>query len=566
MQIKNLQYYGTLFLWTVCFFSFSEDKSTNFSKPMNLSFSLAGSFGEPRPDHFHSGIDIKTNGVEGEPVFSIYDGYISRIKVSSVGYGKALYITHPNGYTSLYAHLGRFSDAIEKYVHGQHYARKQSEFDLYPDAEMFKVRQNDTIAFSGNTGGSTAPHLHFEIRDSKTEHALNPLDFYPKDFYTDTIPPQLNKVKIYKFKSRFYEAQTEVLQLKRSGSFLTTDTQIIVDNYDFFCLSLEGFDKQDTSENKNGIYRMEVLRNNAVIFRYTMDDVDFDKTRMCNAFVDYHEMMNDSGYFYNAYLLKNNTLRIYQSDNGLIELKNNDTAEIVIYCYDYKENKTGIRLTVIRNDSGNLTEHKDVAGSMLTDKKDSVRLNGFKMIFPEKCFYDDVSLSVRRTAQPENWLSAVYSVSHPGTYIPLQKSARIEFNATVKKQRGKITLVRRDMDGKETALPTKYTNTRFYAESKKLGAFFLSYDTTNPEVKILYSGTEISNNTIIQVKISDDLSGIGTYNGYIDNTWVNFYYDSKNDILQYQPDEYCQKGEHILKIIVTDKVGNMNTITQKFNY
>lgn len=155
---------------------------------MNLSFSLAGSFGEPRPDHFHSGIDIKTNGVEGEPVFSIYDGYISRIKVSSVGYGKALYITHPNGYTSLYAHLGRFSDAIEKYVHGQHYARKQSEFDLYPDAEMFKVRQNDTIAFSGNTGGSTAPHLHFEIRDSKQSTPLIRWIFTQKIFIQIRFP------------------------------------------------------------------------------------------------------------------------------------------------------------------------------------------------------------------------------------------------------------------------------------------------------------------------------------------------------------------------------------------
>ncbi|MBK9330210.1 MAG: M23 family metallopeptidase [Sphingobacteriales bacterium] len=561
-----MQYYSTLFLWTVCCFSFSQDKASAFSKPMSLPFHLAGSFGEPRPDHFHSGIDIKTNGVEGEPVFSIYDGYVSRIKVSSVGYGKAIYITHPNGYTSLYAHLGRFSDVIEKFVHGQHYAKKQPEFDLYPDAGTFKVKQNDTIAFSGNTGGSTAPHLHFEIRDSKTEHALNPLDFYPKNFYTDTIPPQLNKVKLYTFNSRYYEAQTDVLPLKRSENFLTTDAPIVIDKYNFFCLSLEGFDKQDTSENKNGIYRIQMFINDTVLFGYTMNTIDFDKTRMCNAFVDYHEMMNDSGYFYNCCQLKNNTLAVYQNGNGFIRIKNKDTAEIAIHCYDYNENKTSIRLKVIRNDSEVPSDSRDMAGTILTDKKDSIRLNGVKITFPDKCFYDDVSLKTDLWYQPDNLLAPVYSISHPGGYIPLQKSFRMEFSTVIKKQRNKVTIVRTDADGQVTALPTKSTKTRFYTESRKLGTFFLSYDTTKPEVKILYPETERVKNKVIQVKIGDALSGIDSYNGYIDGKWVNFYYDAKNDLMEYVIDGNCPKGEHLLKIVVTDKTGNKTTVQQKFVY
>ena len=179
-------------------YSFSQEyRNSGFSKPMNLPFNLAGSFGEPRPDHFHSGIDIKTNGVEGQPVFAVYDGYISRIRVSPYGYGRAIYITHPNGFTTVYGHLSRFYGAIEKYIDAQHYALKKSELDLTPDASVFPLKQNDTIAFSGNTGGSDAPHLHFEVRNTQTEHALNPLDFYPRSFYVDTIPPQINKVKVY---------------------------------------------------------------------------------------------------------------------------------------------------------------------------------------------------------------------------------------------------------------------------------------------------------------------------------------------------------------------------------
>ena len=177
-----------------CFFTntflFSQEyRNSGFIHPMNLPFNLAGSFGEPRKDHFHSGIDIKTNGVEGEPVFAIGDGYISRIRVSPYGYGKAIYITHTNGFTSVYAHLSTFYGAIEKYIHAQHYVQKKSELDIYLDAKKIPIKQGDTIAFSGNTGGSAAPHLHFEIRNTKTEHALNPLDFYPKSLYNKAYEP-----------------------------------------------------------------------------------------------------------------------------------------------------------------------------------------------------------------------------------------------------------------------------------------------------------------------------------------------------------------------------------------
>ena len=205
-------------------YSFSqENRNSGFSKPVNLPFNLAGSFGEPRKDHFHSGIDIKTNGVEGEPVFAIGDGYISRIKVSPYGYGKVIYITHTNGFTSVYAHLSTFYGAIEKYIHAQHYVQQKSELDLTLDATIFPVKQNDTIAFSGNTGGSSAPHLHFEIRNTKTEHALNPLDFYPSNFYIDTIPPQINKVKV----NELSQPYSSVYSLNRIEDYYTLEKPIL---------------------------------------------------------------------------------------------------------------------------------------------------------------------------------------------------------------------------------------------------------------------------------------------------------------------------------------------------
>jgi hypothetical protein len=536
---------------------------------MQLPLNLAGSYGEPRPNHFHAGIDIKTNGVEGEPVYSIYDGYISRIKVSSVGYGKAVYITHTNGYTSVYAHLSKFSEAVENYVHQQHYAQKKSEFDLYPNTSRFTLKQNDLIGYSGNTGGSSAPHLHFEIRDTKTEHALNPLDFYPNAFYSDTIPPQLNKVKVYPFDNSFYAYTAGITAplIKRDNHY-TTLQPIKFSDFPDFCFSLEGFDKHDTSASRNGIDKMEVYNQQKLVFSYHMNRIDFEKTRMCNAFVDYHEMKQDSGYYYNLYRFKNNTYPIYNSsNNGFFKINPKDTVSLEIYCYDYNENKTEIRLEVIRNDSASLTDsayafpadsyvYRDIAA----DKKDSLEIGNFKITFKPKSFYDDIALTLQQSDYTNTVISPVFDVYHMNDYIPLQYAARITMKSSNIPEPEKIVLMHRSLSGKENALRTAYSNALFTAETKELGQFYIQYDTIIPEITLLTTEKKIS------VKINDNLSGINTYNGYIDGKWVNFYYDAKLDLLEYNYDAYCSKGEHTLTIVVTDNKGNKNSLSQKFIY
>lgn len=558
-------------------YSFSqENRNSGFSKPVNLPFNLAGSFGEPRKDHFHSGIDIKTNGVEGEPVFAIGDGYISRIKVSPYGYGKVIYITHTNGFTSVYAHLSTLYGAIEKYIHSQHYVQQKSELDLTLDATIFPVKQKDTIAFSGNTGGSTAPHLHFEIRNTKTEHALNPLDFYPKEFYVDTIPPQINKVKIYQFDSLFYDSYSSVFSLQNKEDYFTTDSIIVINGNSKFCFSLEGFDKQDTSTNKNGIKKIEIYQNKNLVFKYDLTEIDFDKTRMCNAFVDYNEMMNDNGYFYNCYQLKNNFLPIYSSNNkGFFSIKDGDVLFLKVICYDINNNKSEILLEIKRDDNKNLSIQSEFYTDILPEEPDIINSNygynipnrNFNINFNTLSFYDDALIRngmtvVHYNNKTSDTLYNTYGFKHE--LIPLHKPASIQFKSSIKKNRNKIVVVRQNHKGNETALKTTFDKNKFYAETKELGSFYLKYDTTKPTVTIVDSNFAVRNT--IYALLKDNLSGINTYNGYIDNKWVNFYYDAKNDVIQYNFDEYCSKGEHLLKIIVTDIVGNKTMVQQKFNY
>jgi hypothetical protein len=544
--------------------SFSQDyRNIGFAKPMNLPFNLAGSFGEPRKDHFHSGIDIKTNGIEGEPVFTIGDGYISRIKVSPYGYGKAIYITHNNGYTSVYAHLSKFFGAIEKYIQQQHYLQKKSEFDIYLDATKFPVLKSDTIAFSGNTGGSSAPHLHFEIRDTKTEHALNPLDFYPKEFYIDTIPPQLNKVKINTiYSNSIYTSNSSIYNLfKVNNEFINKDS-IVIKNDSIISFSLEGFDKQDDSENKNGIKKIEVFQIDSLIFKYDLTEIDFDKTRMCNAFVDYNEMMTNNGYFYNCSQLKDNTLDFYLKKNIFAKIKNGENV-FNIFCSDYNNNKTKIRLSIVKNETDEITVDtamsfsSSVSEDIIYQHTDSLSYKAFKIKFNNNTFYDNIYINV--TQKQDNIFDVTNINSQQLT--PLQKPASIQFKSSIKKYRNKVVIVRQDFKGKETALKTTFDKTKFYAETKELGTFYLKYDTTKPEIKILNLKSEI-----ININISDELSGIDSYNVYIDNKWVNFYYDAKNDVLEYHYDKILTTGKHNLKIIVTDNVGNKNMLTQNFTY
>lgn len=540
----------------------------DFSKPMQLPFFLAGTFGEPRPDHFHSGIDIKTNGVEGQPVLAVADGFISRIRVSPYGYGKAIYIVHSNGYTSVYGHLSRFYGKIEQYIHKQHYTTQKSELDIILDSTVFPLHQNDTIAFSGNTGGSSAPHLHFEIRNTQTEHALNPLDFYPKSFYVDTIAPQLNKIKLYfGDTASFYTAVSVKYPLIKQDGIYTTTTPIPKLNFPRFAISLEGYDKQDESENKNGINKIALFANDSLIFQYKLTEIDFDKTRMCNAFVDYDEMMKGNGYFYNCYQLRKNTLPFYLAGyNGMLDTHAFNFSELKIQCIDYNSNCSTIKLS-FQSIGDNIS--KSVADSSLkaattvinASNSDSFEVGKFKIKFVSNTFYDNAPLAITTIKKNPKILSDEYHVGNKNELLPLQKPATITITSTIKKQRNKIVLVRKDFNGKETALKTTVTKYKFYASTMALGTFYLKYDTIKPNIQKIELRPET-----ITANVSDNLSGVDTYNGYIDNNWINFYYDAKNDKLIYTVDEHCTKGEHLLKLIVTDKVGNENTILQKINY
>ena len=258
---------------------------TYFRNPLDIPIFLAGNFGECRPGHFHSGVDIKTLGKEGQPVHAAADGYISRIKIEKGGFGHGLYITHPNGYTTLYAHLNDFTPALQKYVKKEQYEKKRWDVDIQLSPDQFPVKKGQQIGWSGNTGASTAPHLHFEIRNTKTEHPLNPELFGLP--IVDNITPVPAEVAIYNLDESIYEQSPIILPLKREGGEYNVINGTVITDAHITGIGLNIDDFMNGSDNTIAFLTAKLYMDDSLQCDIHLDNIGYDETRYINAYADY---------------------------------------------------------------------------------------------------------------------------------------------------------------------------------------------------------------------------------------------------------------------------------------
>ncbi len=344
----------SLFIF-IHFFSFSQEKYPQdyFIKPLNIPIVLSGSFGELRSNHFHAGLDIKTQGKEGLSVFSTADGYVSRIKVQQFGYGKAIYITHPNGFTTVYGHLSKFAKHIEKYVKSIQYKKeKYATGNLYFKKDKFPVKKGEIIAFSGDTGGSGGPHLHYEIRHTKTEHIINPLFFGLK--VEDTKPPVFQSLKVYALSS-----DARINQQKKS--FQLPIKNIKKGEYKADRISASGkigfgvsvFDRFDKAPNKNGIYSLEMLVNGKRFYYHDVETFSFSESKYLNLHIDYEHYKKYKRKYQKTHKVVANKLTTYEDlvNNGKITIKNGLNYTIEIIAKDFENNTSSIKIPVVGKES-----------------------------------------------------------------------------------------------------------------------------------------------------------------------------------------------------------------------
>jgi hypothetical protein len=539
-----------------------------FRPPLDIELSLSGTFGELRNNHFHSGVDFKTQQVEGKPVYAAANGYVSRIKISGGGYGKALYITHPNGYVTVYAHLRKFNDAVQRYVVKEQYGRKSFEVDLFPDPGELVFKKGDTIALSGNTGSSGGPHLHFEIRDGNMQDALNPLLFGIG--VPDATPPVINSLMIYpeedysKVNGKRFRASFVVKKLGGSYRLVTPDTIRVSGPVSF---GISSWDEFNRGQNKNGLYSVELLVDSITHFSYRFDRVGFDETRYINSLIDYDYFIKFKSRVQKLSLDPNNRLGIYRDvrDRGVVYFPGRGVHIIRLRVTDAAGNSSEMSLPVVSEPADvNVVAKPRLAPetNVFTYKTDNTFTNG-EVIFsvPGEALYDTLAFHYSREPGKGRMLSSIHHLHD--VYTPLHTSCRLSIrpDSVPASLRGKLLLARVDDKGDLHPSGGAYENGFVSGQVNEFGSYAVACDTVAPMITPVnvFNGRTFSRQDTLKIRIADDFSGIGSWQCTLNGRWVLMEYDAKNHLLFHAPDEFFAPGKYMLELQVYDEKGNTST-------
>ena len=541
------------------------DNNLNYRSPLEIPLIFAANFGELRTNHFHMGVDYKTKHVEGMKIFSVQDGYVSRIKVSSYGYGKAIYINHPEGVTSVYAHCSLFKGKIDSIVKFYQHLQESFEIDIELTADEIKVKKGQVIALSGNTGGSTAPHLHFELRDTKTETALNPLKFGYK--IKDSKSPKLSHLKIYSLSKEGYIASDKSFKYKLSltNSIYFPEQKTIYIPINFLPengglgFSFDAYDPYDLSYNKLGIYESKLIINDELMFETKIDSISFDHTRYINTYTDFHEFSNNRRNYHKSFKNLNNPLTIYNDKkNGIIKVKPGDMLNIDYQIFDTEKNKSDVSFKIIITESN----EKNYAVTNFTDD-DFININkpsyffnkdsSIKIKAKENTFYEPISFKIK-----EKNSSSDFTFGEKNVPIQKQIDIHIDINKLNISIFNKYYLTVNDR-----YLETMISDSILSVKSKYLGDFRLKTDTIPPKIRQKnFTNDNVSTYNKIRWEIVDTNSGILNYDIYIDDKWQILEYEYKNNTVTFNIPSSL-KGQKEVKIVVTDNCSNIQVWKKK---
>lgn len=534
-----------------------------FRSPMDIPLALAGNFGELRSNHFHSGIDIKTQQREGLPIYAIGDGSATRIKISHWGYGKVLYIAHPNGYTSVYGHLQKFAPEIEEYIKKVQYAKNSYEVEVFPDFGEVKVEKGQVIAYGGNTGSSSGPHLHFEIRSSVTEKPTNPL-FYNLEVL-DATNPTLVKLFGYPLSegSQVNKSNQKVaLNFKRQndGTFKADKVTAI----GTIGLGIIAFDRQDLAANKNGVYAVQQSVNGKVYSEYNFETFSFSESRYINTFIDYDYYGKYRQKIQQLFKTPSNRLSIYKElhNDGKIEVKEglDYNVEVVIQDLNGNNVKAIIPIEGKREVLKNRKEEKKTDNYIKSTKPNNYDLGAAKVYFPVNTFYKDFYINLKKGDD---------TVTIHNNRVAAHRNFTITFDVSKysKEERKQLFVARLDRRSRPNYASTFKRGKTFTTRTRNLGTYTLAKDTIAPKIKAKNFKEKqwLNNYSYLSLNISDDLSGVNKYSATLNGEWILMEYEPKRNTITYNfDDKILDEKECNLKVEVVDNVGNKTTFTSTF--
>ncbi|MEE4115942.1 MAG: M23 family metallopeptidase [Marinilabiliaceae bacterium] len=564
--------YKTIFLAIALLVFEGGDKKIVFTSPLDIPLSLSANFGELRPGHFHSGLDFKTNGVNGKKVYSVADGYIYRISVSPGGFGNALYIRHPNGISSVYGHLNRFSPEIESYVTGKQYNRESYTVNLFPDRQLFPVSAGELIAYSGNSGSSFGPHLHFELRNSANENPINPLDYFELE---DNIRPLIKKLALYPLgRSSEINGKREVQRFDLMGSngIYRISSNRVMELAGCFGVGISTYDFINNSWNKCGVKTIRLMLDGETVYKHTIEEFSFDQTRYINSHIDFAEYQRSGTYYQETFVEPNNFLAIYDTlvNNGVLCLPDSNIHEIKIDVIDFADNISSLVFSAKRADfSDNKIAENHFDTIMPFNKANSFIREDVRLEIPSDAFYDTVYFSYSKLPSTRSLLSDIHVIHRDE--IPVHKSFTLSILpvAGSEKLLGKAGIV--SISGKDTVFIGGEIDEGFISTSlRQFGKFAIAADTLAPVIKALNfsDGENIKGRDELRLEIDDDFSGIASYEGFIDGKWALFEWDAKNKLIRYlfRKGNLEKDTNHSLVLTVTDNRGNSADYAAEFHW
>lgn len=542
-----------------------------FRMPVNTaSVRISGTFGELRSNHFHTGLDISSStGSIGQPIFAAADGFIDRIRVQESGYGNVLYLKHPNGYTTVYAHLDKFSSAVDKYVKEMQYKRERFEVDLYPPDGTFKVSKGDQIGRMGNSGSSEGPHLHFEIRRTSNQKALNPLLFGLP--VVDRLPPELRDMKVY-----FLSENREVLDSRafpivrrKDGSYGVPGDTVRLPAWRVG-FGLKTYDQANGNPyNKNGIYSLTVQANDQTVYEWNAAEIDFDESRYLNAHADYSAYQRYGAWFHRGFVLPGNRLSNYSRTEslGAIPLFREAPTKVTLKAVDANENSSAITFWVLRDEVEPAAKPANRI-ELAYDVDNRIDMDGFSLSIPKGALYETLYFEYLSTPAGEGMFSPVHHAHVKSDPLHSYSTLTIHPENLPENLRDKAVIARLSR-GKPVNCGGTWRVDVLETRVRDFGDYCIMVDTTPPTIKPVVFAVDMRRKNTMSFRLNDnfrtDARAKGLrYRGTVDGKWVLFEYDRKRARLTHRFDGRIASGEHTLRLVVTDDRGNEAVYERNF--
>ncbi len=538
-----------------------------FRPPLDIPPQASGTFAELRTNHFHSGSDYRTQQRVGHTLYAVADGYISRIRVQLGGGGNALYIDHPNGYTSVYMHMHQFSDNITSVVRAQQYKEQKFDVDVPLESNVIPVKKGEIIGQAGNSGSSQGPHLHFELRDTKSEEPINSQLFGLQ--FPDNIPPTINGITVYDLGDDAFSEHTGrrhlLVNAGAGGNYtLAQNTIIPVNGRTGF--GINTVDQQSGSSFRNGVYSIELLMDGAPIYTAVFERFRFDHSRAMNSHIDYPYYILKKTRVQKSFVDPNNPLTIYQNlvKNGIIAITGNQVHQITYRVRDVQGNTSTLSFRVQHNPTYK-PEHKNIPGTAIFkyDKENRYSAEHIEITIPENALYDHLHFSYAQASKPAKGYSLMQHVHNRMIPLHLGYQLAIKPDETLPEHLYSKALIV-DIQGNSNG--GRYENGWVQTTARSFGSFYVGVDTIAPTIRPqnISEGKNMATLSRMNFLGSDDLSGIQSFNGYLNEQWVLMEYDPKTRVLWHVFEKSMPKGKQYFRLEVVDWKDNKQAYEVNF--